>query len=207
MGGISTQELLYGYTNGIFPMAESDTKEIFWYSPDPRAIIPIDAYKPSKSLKPTINSNKFEIKIDTQFEAVMRYCAQPRFTGDETWISEELVAAYNEMHILGLAHSVEVYFENQLVGGLYGVAIGGVFFGESMFHKMPNASKIAFHFLIQILKNQRFELLDTQFINDNVKRFGAIEIPKVKFMKLLSQGLKKNCVFVLTPSISEFFNV
>jgi leucyl/phenylalanyl-tRNA---protein transferase len=207
MGGISTQELLYGYTNGIFPMAESDAKEIFWYSPDPRAIIPIDAYKPSKSLKPTINSNKFEIKIDTQFEAVMRNCAQPRFTGDETWISEELVAAYNEMHILGLAHSVEVYFENQLVGGLYGVAIGGVFFGESMFHKMPNASKIAFHFLIQILKNQRFELLDTQFINDNVKRFGAIEIPKVKFMKLLSQGLKKNCVFVLTPSISEFFNV
>ncbi|AEI48182.1 leucyl/phenylalanyl-tRNA--protein transferase [Runella slithyformis] len=186
MNFLSADDLLYGYMNGIFPMADTDGT-LYWYSPDPRAIIPLNTYKPSKSLRPVLNKNLFEIRINADFEGVMKGCALPRQDEDSTWISDEIISAYTELHQMGYAHSVETYLNNELVGGLYGVAIGGVFFGESMFHTVSNASKVAFHYLIEILKQQNYILLDTQFINDNVRRFGAIEIPKSEYIKLLKK--------------------
>ncbi|MCP9770802.1 leucyl/phenylalanyl-tRNA--protein transferase [Lacihabitans sp. LS3-19] len=196
MSLISVEDLLYGYSNGIFPMAESTSDEVYWYSPDPRAIIPIETYKPSKSLKPLINQKVFELRFNENFEKVIRHCAFPRFEGDETWISEEIIESYVNLHKIGFAHSVEVYQENALVGGLYGVSLGSVFFGESMFNTVPNASKVAFHYLMEHLKKKKFKLLDTQFINDNVKRFGAIEIPKKEFMNKLREALKSKNNFI-----------
>ena len=191
---LTADDLIYGYMNGIFPMADNDGT-LYWYSPEPRAVIPIETYKPPKSLRPTINKKIFEVRISTNFERVMRHCASSRKGDDETWISEEIIEAYCELQRMGLAYSVETYLDNDLVGGLYGVSIGGAFFGESMFYKVPDASKVAFHYLMEILKHQGYELLDTQFINDNVKRFGAIEIPRQEYVKQLKNSLEKRCHF------------
>ena len=194
MPEISTDDLLYGYMNGIFPMAESDGT-IYWYSPDPRAIIPIDTYKSSKSLCPVLNKKIFQIKVNSDFEGVMRGCALPRPYEAGTWISKEIISAYTDLHHLGYAHSVEAWRENKLVGGLYGVSINGVFFGESMFSIESNSSKVAFHYLIEILRLNDFKLLDTQFMNDNVLRYGAIEIPREDYMKRLQHALMLNRKF------------
>jgi leucyl/phenylalanyl-tRNA--protein transferase len=195
MTKLTPDDLFYGYINGIFPMADSDGT-IYWYSPDPRAIIPLDSYKAHKSLRPLLKKNYFEIRFDYDFEAVMRGCAIARNETDDTWISEEIINAYTGLNGIGLAHSVEAYLDNKLVGGLYGVSIGAAFFGESMFYTQPNASKVAFHYLIQTLRKQGFELLDTQFINDNVKRFGAIEIPKANYLNLLRKATEKKARFI-----------
>ncbi|NBB28181.1 leucyl/phenylalanyl-tRNA--protein transferase [Cellulophaga sp. BC115SP] len=201
MDELTAEDLMYGYMNGIFPMADTDGS-LYWYSPDPRAIIPIDTYKPAKSLRPILNKNLFEIHINRDFEAVMRHCALPRNGEPETWISEEIIQAYCDLHRMGMAHSVEAYIGDRLVGGLYGVAIGGVYFGESMFYLEPNSSKVAFHYLIENLRKQQYELLDTQFINDNVKRYGAIEIPRADYLLLLRKGIQQPRSFVPdTPSI------
>ncbi|MCX6193253.1 MAG: leucyl/phenylalanyl-tRNA--protein transferase [Cytophagales bacterium] len=191
---LTAETLVYAYASGVFPMAE-ETGEILWYSPDPRAIIPIDTYKPAKSLKPFINQKRFEIRINTCFEQVMRNCALPRPGEEETWISEELVLAYTNLHKMGLAHSVEAWQAGKLVGGLYGVALGGAFFGESMFSLVSNSSKVAFHYLVQILREQNYSLLDSQFMNDNVLRYGAIDIPRSEYKKRLAKALKSTCDF------------
>ena len=191
---LTAETLVYAYASGMFPMAE-ETGEIFWYSPDPRAIIPIQSYKPAKSLRPILNQNRFEIRINTCFEQVMRNCALPRAKEDETWISEELIAAYSELHRMGLAHSVEAWQEDKLVGGLYGVSLGAAFFGESMFSLVSNSSKVAFHYLIQILREQKYQLLDSQFMNDNVLRYGAIDIPRAAYLRRLTKALKSTCDF------------
>ncbi len=188
MNPLTADDLVYGYVNGIFPMADADGT-LYWYSPDPRAIIPIDTYKPSKSLRPVLNKRQFEIRIDYDFEGVMRQCAAPRSQEDGTWISENIIKAYTDLHRLGMAHSVEAYEHGQLVGGLYGVSIGAAFFGESMFHRVSNASKVAFHALIELLRERDFRLLDTQFMNDNVRRFGAVEIPKLEYVGRLRQAI------------------
>ncbi|NBA75664.1 leucyl/phenylalanyl-tRNA--protein transferase [Emticicia sp. ODNR4P] len=201
MDELTAEDLMYGYMNGIFPMADTDGS-LYWYSPDPRAIIPIDTYKPAKSLRPILNKNLFDIHINRDFEAVMRHCALPRNGEPETWISEEIIQAYCDLHQMGMAHSVEAYVGDRLVGGLYGVAIGGVYFGESMFYLEPNSSKVAFHYLIENLRKQQYELLDTQFINDNVKRYGAIEIPREDYLILLRKAIQQPRSFVPdTPSI------
>ncbi|MES2794660.1 MAG: leucyl/phenylalanyl-tRNA--protein transferase [Bacteroidota bacterium] len=181
---LEAEDLLNGYYNGIFPMADSDGS-LYWYSPDPRAIIPIQSYKPSKSLRPLLNQKTFEIRMNFDFLAVIKACSEPRLGDADTWISDEIINAYHNLHEMGYAISIEAYQQNVLVGGLYGVSLGKAFFGESMFHKVPNASKVAFHYLINYLKKNDYQLLDTQFINDNVKRFGAIEIPKADYIKLL----------------------
>jgi len=194
MKEVSTDELLYGYIHGVFPMAEKDGT-LYWYSPDPRAIIPIENYKISRSLRPVINQKVFDVRINQNFEAVIRHCAAPRKYESETWISEELIRSYTELHRLGYAHSIECYQNDQLVGGLYGVAIGAAFFGESMFHLVSNASKVAFHYLISILLKENFRLLDTQFINHNVLRFGAIEIPREEYLKKLRRAVTARAHF------------
>ena len=200
MNRLTADDLIYGYINGIFPMADADGT-LYWYAPDPRAIIPIHTYKPAKSLRPVLNRNQFEIRIDTAFTDVMRACSVPRSEDDSVWISNEIIDAYTELHEMGLAHSVETYIDNRLVGGLYGVAMGSVFFGESMFSQVSNASKVAFHHLILILRQQQYTLLDTQFINDNVRRYGAIEIPKADYLRQLKKGLRQKARF--TADVSE----
>ncbi|MDR6195853.1 leucyl/phenylalanyl-tRNA--protein transferase [Siphonobacter sp. BAB-5404] len=136
MTNLTADDLLYGYMSGIFPMADSDGT-LYWYSPEPRAIIPIDTYKPAKSLRPILNKKTFEIRINHDFEGVMRGCARIRVGEDSTWISEEIITAYTELYEMGYAHSVEAYVDDELAGGLYGVAIGGAFYGESMFYNDP----------------------------------------------------------------------
>jgi leucyl/phenylalanyl-tRNA--protein transferase len=204
MTKLTADDLIYGYMNGIFPMADSDGT-LYWYSPDPRAIIPIDTYKPPRTLRPVLNRKQFEVRINTDFEGVIRSCARPRADDEGTWISEEIIQAYTELHQSGFAYSVETYSGNRLVGGLYGVSIGAVFFGESMFYEVPNASKVAFHYLIEILRNQGYQLLDTQFINDNVRRFGAIEIPRTDYIPLLKSALAKRSVFT-ESALEHLFN-
>ena len=194
MNKLTADDLIYGYINGIFPMADADGT-LYWYSPDPRAIIPLDTYKPARSLRPVLNKRLFDIRINANFEQVMRHCAMPRSDDDSTWISDEIIEAYSNLHRMGLAHSVEAYLDNQLVGGLYGVSIGSAFFGESMFHRVPNASKVAFHHLMLILRQQHFQLLDTQFINDNVRRYGAVEISKREYIDLLKKALRRRARF------------
>lgn len=203
MNQLSADDLIYGYINGIFPMADADGT-LFWYSPDPRAIIPIENYRPSKSLRPLLNRRAFEIRVNYDFEEVMRRCAAPRTTEEGTWISESIIQGYTDLHHLGMAHSVEAYQNGRLAGGLYGVAIGSAFFGESMFHNVSNASKVAFHALITILREQNFTLLDTQFINDNVRRFGAIEIPKIDYLARLRQAIAVKSRFS-DPTLEHIF--
>jgi leucyl/phenylalanyl-tRNA---protein transferase len=193
MSRLTPDLLLHAYSNGIFPMADGD--EIYWYSPDPRAIIPLETYRPQKSLRPILNKRIFEIRFNTEFERVARHCATPRGDGMGTWISEEIIQVYTRLHRMGHAHSVEAWHEGELVGGLYGVALGGAFFGESMFTLRANASKVCFHFLVENLRRQNFELLDTQFINDNVLRYGAIEIPASEYLQKLQRALRKPVSF------------
>ncbi|HEV7351450.1 leucyl/phenylalanyl-tRNA--protein transferase [Telluribacter sp.] len=203
MNQLTADDLIYGYINGIFPMADSD-ETLYWYSPDPRAIIPIDTYCSHKSLRPVLNRKEFEIRINSDFEGVMVHCAAPRTDEEGTWISQDIIQAYTELHKLGFAHSIEAYKDGNLVGGLYGVAIGAAFFGESMFYTVSNASKVAFHYLIQILRQRNFQLLDTQFINDNVRRFGAIEIPKTEYMARLRKAIASKARFV-EPDVEHLF--
>ena len=185
---IKVEQLIFAYTHGIFPMADENGL-VNWYDPDPRAIIPLETYRPQKSLRSTLNSKLFEIRWNTQFETVMQHCAKSRYEGDGVWISENMVQAYVELHKMGHAHSVEAYLNGELAGGLYGVCFGKAFFGESMFTLVTNASKVAFHYLVEALKKNNFLLLDTQFINDNVKRYGAIEIPATTFHELLEKAI------------------
>jgi len=192
----TVDEMVSAYSSGYFPMAEPGG-EIYWYNPHPRAIIPLETYKPSKSLKPVLNRKQFDIQIDKDFAQVMKQCATPRKDAELTWISDYLIEIYTEMFEKGFAHSVEAYEDGNLVGGLYGVCIGGAFFGESMFTITSNASKVAFHYLIEILKTNGFELLDTQFMNDNVKRYGAIEISRALYAKKLKSAIAKKCEFKL----------
>jgi leucyl/phenylalanyl-tRNA---protein transferase len=204
MSKLTADDLIYGYMNGIFPMADADGT-LYWYSPDPRAVIPIDTYKPSRSLRPILNKKIFEIRINADFEQVMRQCARPRSLTDSTWISDEIIEAYTTLHQMGLAHSVETYRDDRLVGGLYGVALGAAFFGESMFHLEDNASKVAFHYLMVTLRSQKFELLDTQFINDNVRRFGAVEVSKNQYLRQLKTALRRKARFS-EPLLEHLFN-
>lgn len=171
-------------------MADGNSEEIVWYAPEPRAILPLDAFNVSRSLRQTIKKYIFDIRIDTSFEHVIRSCATRR----ETWISEEIISAYCELHRLGYAHSVESWKNESLVGGLYGVAICAAFFGESMFSTMRDASKVALCFLVQHIKQRGFQLLDTQYITPHLQRFGATEIPRKEYLRLLKKAISANTV-------------
>jgi leucyl/phenylalanyl-tRNA--protein transferase len=188
---LSAEFLLVAYQQGYFPMADPETGEILFFSPDPRAIIPLDAVHISRSLRQTLRKQLYEIRINTAFEAVMRECANR----PNTWISPEMIALYTELHHMGYAHSVESWYQGQLVGGLYGVALGGAFFGESMFSRMPDASKVAFVALIERLRERGFVLLDAQYSNPHTQRLGAIEIPRSEFLARLRAAVQLHCRF------------
>jgi len=172
-------------------MAEPKTGEIQWYSPDPRGVFDLKEFHIPRSLSLTVKKKHFEVRIDSEFEEVMRRCGGR----EETWISEELVQSYVKLHRLGFAHSVECWRENGLVGGLYGVSIAGAFFGESMFSIERDASKVALVCLVDRLKERGFELLDTQFLTPHLSRFGAEEIPRKRYLARLEHALKKKCRF------------
>jgi leucyl/phenylalanyl-tRNA--protein transferase len=188
---IDPQFLCTAYCNGYFPMADPKTGEINWYSPDPRTIFDLNEFHIPRSLRLTLKKEEFEVRINRLFEEVMRACAER----EETWISETIIQSYLQLHQLGLAHSVEIWKDGNLVGGLYGVAIHGVFFGESMFSRMRDASKIALVNLVKRMKDRGFTLLDTQYLTPHLKRFGAREIPRNEYMKRLEDSLKITCSF------------
>ncbi|GJM42505.1 MAG: leucyl/phenylalanyl-tRNA--protein transferase [Ardenticatenaceae bacterium] len=169
-------------------MAHEDGR-IYWYDPDPRAIIPLDHFHVSRSLRRTIRNQLFEIRIDTAFSAVMEACAAAGPGREDTWINDDIIRAYVRLHRLGFAHTVEAWQGGELVGGLYGVAIGGLFAGESMFSLVRDSSKVALAFLVAHLNERQFSLLDTQFITDHLRTFGAIEIPAEAYKLKLSRAL------------------
>jgi len=170
-------------------MAHEDG-EIYWYDPDPRAILPLDdRFHVSKSLARTIRQRKFDIRVDTAFTAVMQACAQPAPGRETTWISDELIAAYTRLHRAGYAHSVEAWQNGKLVGGLYGVSLGALFAGESMFSRARDSSKVALVYLVEHLRRRRFTLLDVQFMTEHLRRFGAIEIPAAEYKRRLALAL------------------
>lgn len=188
---IEADVLLAAYASGYFPMADSRSGPIRWYSPDQRAIIPLDEFKFSRSLRQTLRKRLSNVRIDTSFEKVIRSCA----AREETWISEEIVQSYLRLHQYGYAHSVETWRGSELVGGLYGVALGGAFFGESMFSSVPDASKVALSFLVERLRSNGFELLDTQILTPHLCRLGAIEISRERYQALLARAIVKKCKF------------
>jgi len=182
---IPSELLLTAYSAGYFPMAESANGKIKWYSPDPRAIIPLDKFKIPRSLHQTVKKNTFEIRINSDFLTVIRNCADRK----DTWISEEIICSYLELHKIGFAHSVESWCDNKLMGGLYGVALGGAFFGESMFSLKKDASKVSLVALVKRLKDKGFILLDTQFLTPHLKKFGTIEISRKHYLNLLKSAM------------------
>ena len=178
------------YRQGIFPMADEDGR-IRWYSPDPRTIIDLDRFHVSRRLTRTIRQRKFDITINRDFEGVIRGCANR----EETWIGEEILAAYTGLHHLGKAHSVEAYYNGNLAGGIYGVSMGGAFMGESMFTIVRDASKVCLAFLVGRLKERGYKLFDVQFTTPHLKRFGAVEISRREYMRRLEKALAHSCRF------------
>ncbi len=183
--------LLHAYRSGAFPMA-TPSGEIAWFSPDPRAIIPVDdRFHIPHGLRRTLRKNLFEVRVNTAFEEVMRGCAER----DETWINGEIFATYSHMHQLGHAHSVEAWRDGKLAGGLYGVAVGGAFFGESMFHRVTDASKVALVGLVERMRERGFTLLDTQWSTPHLRTFGTLEVPRAKYVRLLKAAIALDCGF------------
>src|SRR5437870_6714534 len=177
---IDSDLLLQGYRLGVFPMAMEDDS-IAWFSPDPRAIIPLEDFHVPHALRRVAKKNIFEIKIDNRFDEVIRACAKRR----DTWINAEIVQSYERLHELGHAHSIEAWKDNKLAGGLYGVAVGGAFFGESMFHRVTDASKITLVALVEHLRVRKFVLLDTQWLTPHLQQFGGIQISRSHYLRLL----------------------
>lgn len=185
---LSPQILLSAYCQGLFPMADEDG-ELYWYDPDPRAILPLDRLHISRSLSRIVRQGRFRITTDNDFGVVIRACAQPGPGRDVTWISEDIIDSYTELHRLGYAHTVETWLDGELVGGLYGVAVNGFFAGESMFSRVRDASKVALVFLVEYLRKQGFLLLDVQFMTDHLRHFGAIEIPRSDYRRRLARAI------------------
>jgi leucyl/phenylalanyl-tRNA--protein transferase len=190
---IPLQTLLNAYASGWFPMAVTPG-DIRWYSPDPRGIIPLDTFHVPRRFARALRARPFEIRVDSAFEDVIVACSQRPDT-DGNWIDREIIDSYCNLHALGHAHSVEAWQEGALVGGLYGVALGGAFFGESMFHRTPDASKAALVALVERLRTRGYVLLDTQWVTDHLVQFGAIEIPRRRYLRLLDGALRRDATF------------
>ncbi len=185
-------------------MSESrDDPNIFWVDPEVRGILPLETFHISKSLKKTVRRGVFEIRTDSAFADVMRECAAAAEGRKDTWINDEIIQAFIELHRLGVAHSIECWQDGKLAGGLYGVAIGGAFCGESMFTRVRDASKVALVHLVARLHLGGFVLLDTQFVTDHLKRFGAVEIPARDYLERLDHALRVEAEFYLAPAAED----
>ncbi|UHS61430.1 leucyl/phenylalanyl-tRNA--protein transferase [Agrobacterium vaccinii] len=189
---IDVDILLRAYSIGLFPMADSaDDPELFWVEPEMRGIIPLNDFHVSKSLAKAIRKRPFDIRFDADFEGVMAGCAAEAPDRPSTWINQTIRKLYVELHEIGHAHSVEAWEGDELVGGLYGVSLGSAFFGESMFSRRTNASKICLVHLVEHLRDKGFTLLDTQFTTEHLKTFGAIDVPKAEYAKMLEPAVSR----------------
>ena len=194
---LAPETLIRAYCNGIFPMAEGkDTNKIFWVSPEIRGVIPLNKFHISKSLRRSIVKRDYKIKINTDFLGVIKNCADR----SESWINSNILTAYSDLFNLGFCHSIEVWDNGDLIGGIYGLAIKRAFFGESMFSKRPNASKIALAYLVSRLKYGGFLLFDVQFQSEHLKTLGAIEVLKANYQDLLKNALEGEANFFSQPS-------
>jgi leucyl/phenylalanyl-tRNA--protein transferase len=196
-GDLSQDRLLVAYASGVFPWT---VRPVSWWSPDPRAIFELDTFQPPRSLAKLIRKGPFQVTVDRAFRKVMEGCALPRADGSETWITSEFLEAYTSLHRAGHAHSVECWQDGELVGGIYGVKLGGFFAGESMFHRASNASKVALCELIAILKNQGFALFDIQMLTPVTASLGAVTIPRSEYLARLKEAVEKECRF-MGPSL------
>ncbi len=193
---ITPEVLLRAYACGIFPMAESiDDPTLFWVEPELRGIIPLGGFNVSSRLARTIRSDVFTVSVNTAFKAVIAGCAEPAPGRDNTWINTRIRDLYTALHELGHCHSIEVWDGEHLVGGLYGVSLGGAFFGESMFHRTRDASKVALVHLVARLLAGGFTLLDTQFVTEHLRTFGALEVPRRRYRMLLDDAVKETADF------------
>jgi leucyl/phenylalanyl-tRNA--protein transferase len=193
---IPTDLLLKAYASGVFPMAESAADpEVFWVRPETRGVIPLNAFHIPKSLAKTIRQGRFQVTVDQDFEGVIDGCAEMREARRNTWINAPIREAYAELHRRGHCHSVEAWRDGRLVGGLYGVSLGRAFFGESMFSRESDASKVCLVRLVERLNERRFVLLDTQFTTEHLKRFGAIDVPRRQYEQMLEQALRGEARF------------
>lgn len=193
-GNLEIPTLIQAYSKGIFPWY-ADGSPILWWSPDPRMILFPEKFRVSESLQQTLHSGKFEIRFDSAFNKVIENCATVKRRGQrDTWITRDMMIAYKKFHIAGYAHSVEVYYRDELAGGLYGVSLGRVFFGESMFYFVKDASKVAFYYLVQKLISWDFDLIDAQQSTSHLKSLGAEEISRKKFLELLKKSLMKDTI-------------
>lgn len=189
---LTTDLLRVAYGNGYFPMPHPDTGEIMWLSPDPRAIIPLDGFHTSRSLLRTLKKVPFTYSIDQAFSDVMQACGSRK----ETWITPQFHTAYGQLHHEGSAHSVEVWLEGKLVGGVYGVSLAGAFFAESMFHKVTDASKAALRYLVEHMNERGMRLLEVQFMTSHLKSLGAVDIPRRQYLIRLKQALATPASFL-----------
>jgi leucyl/phenylalanyl-tRNA--protein transferase len=187
---ISPDVLLQGYRLGVFPMGMEDGA-IEWFSPERRGVIPLETFHVPHALARTLRRNIFEVRFNTAFARVIRRCAER----EETWINRDIIASYVALHERGHAHSVETWQDGKLAGGLYGVSLGGAFFGESMFHDVTDASKVALCALVERLRAQRFILLDTQWLTSHLQRFGALEISRRQYLHLLARAVSLERTF------------
>lgn len=187
---LSPDKILKAYRSGFFPMGEEDGS-IEWYFPDPRGVIELERFHIPRRLKRTIRKGLFEIRIDKNFKGVLQGCADRQ----ETWINASIFKVYSELHLMGKAHSIEAYFEGNLVGGIYGIHLGGAFMGESMFSRKTDASKVCLVYLVNHLREKSFSLLDIQFLNQHLASFGASEIPAFQYIKRLRIALCQPCFF------------
>ncbi len=189
--GITPEILLRAYSIGLFPMAESaDDPEIFWVEPDLRGILPLDDFHISKSLAKTIRRKPFDIRFNYDFDAVIAACGAETGDRPSTWINQTIKTLYSTLHQIGHAHTVEAWDGDELVGGLYGVSLGSAFFGESMFSRRTDASKICLVHLVERLRAKGFTLLDTQFTTEHLKTFGAIDVPKDEYAHILAAAME-----------------
>ena len=193
---IPTNLLLKAYASGVFPMADSaDDPEVFWVRPETRGIIPLDGFHVPKSLAKVVRQGRFEIVFDRDFFGVIDGCAESRESRRSTWINGPIREAYGQLFEIGHCHTVEAWREGRLVGGLYGVSLGRAFFGESMFSRETDASKVCLVHLVERLRERGFVLLDTQFTTEHLKRFGAIDVPRRKYEKMLEEAITGNARF------------
>ncbi|NTV93035.1 MAG: leucyl/phenylalanyl-tRNA--protein transferase [Chlorobiaceae bacterium] len=193
---IRIDELLRAYRQGFFPMADPDDKKVYWCQPYKRAVVPLVSYNPSRDVARMVRKREFEVRINSDFEGVIRGCAAPRKSDCQTWISPEIIQAYLTLNQLGVAHSVECWHNGVLSGGLYGLAMGAAFFGESMFFRRSYASQVAFDHLVMRLKERGYLLLDAQIMNPHLQKLGAVEIDHDEYMLQLDCALGKKIRFI-----------
>ena len=208
MSIITPQVLLKAYSVGVFPMAESaDDPSLYWIEPDERGVLPLNNFHISRSLKKSVRHERFEIRIDTAFEQVMKHCAEKAGDRKDTWINARILRLYGQLHKMGCCHSVESWRDGELVGGLYGLRLGAAFFGESMFARATDASKVALVHLVARLNFGGFKLLDAQFVNEHLRQFGCYKVPKKEYRPVLDAATEADADFFAFTGDNNFDQV